>query len=435
MDDQSRIALLRVGNDVHQDDKGPEVQYHLGDHLGNSNIVIDDSGNWINREEYFPYGETSFGSFEKKRYRFSNKERDAENGLYYYGMRYYIPWLARWNSCDPKGATDSLNLYLSFRANPVIYRDPTGEQSGTPPTSSESTSNIDPLRASPVAGFTGGKTVDYYLDFAEPSRKELLLHLIARLPEPWRHIHLFHDLPEFEELTSGELQSMGAYPKNWENVGNVAWFNGIPFPVYSELSAQEKALSQAFSGTMKVTEIWTDYLALKDLAQLGAGFASKLAASGRSGNLPRVELDNNSLPSQIKNLEWDVGPAFQVGDGPPAGHHLQATFLSREGSVVAEWAEVSGNVGKLKDLPYPYSTYLVHTEVKALSRVRLQPGDTLLLFGEKQVCTYGRCNWFLRAEAFSSGADILYFDVATGELLTAYLGRLKEVIDVTGKLR
>ena len=43
MDDQQRIALVRIG-DPHPDDKGPAVQYHLGDHLGSSNLVIDDSG-------------------------------------------------------------------------------------------------------------------------------------------------------------------------------------------------------------------------------------------------------------------------------------------------------------------------------------------------------------------------------------------------------
>ena len=36
---------------------------------------------FINREEYFPYGETSFGSFARKRYRFTGKERDEESGL------------------------------------------------------------------------------------------------------------------------------------------------------------------------------------------------------------------------------------------------------------------------------------------------------------------------------------------------------------------
>jgi hypothetical protein len=74
------------------------VQYHLGDHLGSSHLVVGgdrrDGQTFINREEYFPYGETSFGSFGRKRYRYSGKERDEESGLYYYGARYLAPWLA-----------------------------------------------------------------------------------------------------------------------------------------------------------------------------------------------------------------------------------------------------------------------------------------------------------------------------------------------------
>src|SRR5262249_25729299 len=69
MDNQQRIALVRVG-DPCPDDTTPAIKYQLGDHLGSSNVVIDNTGAWIDREEYTPYGETSFGSFAKKRYRF-----------------------------------------------------------------------------------------------------------------------------------------------------------------------------------------------------------------------------------------------------------------------------------------------------------------------------------------------------------------------------
>jgi RHS repeat-associated protein len=102
MDDQSRIALIRVGAPFPHDTT-PAVQFHLGDHLGSSHVVLDDTGGFVNREEYTPYGETSFGSFARKRYRFTGKERDEESGLNYHGARYYAPWLCRWTSCDPEG--------------------------------------------------------------------------------------------------------------------------------------------------------------------------------------------------------------------------------------------------------------------------------------------------------------------------------------------
>ena len=95
MDDKRRVAVIRAG-DPFPGDTTPAVKYHLGDHLGSSNVVVDDDGQFVNREEYTPYGETSFGSFARKRYRFTAKERDEESGLCFHGGRYYTPWLGRW---------------------------------------------------------------------------------------------------------------------------------------------------------------------------------------------------------------------------------------------------------------------------------------------------------------------------------------------------
>ena len=136
MDDQQRIALIRRGP-AHPKDAGPPIQYHLGDHLGSSSVVVDDDGGWINREEYFPYGETSFGSFAKKRYRFTGKERDEESGLYYHGARYYTPGQCRWISCDPIGTVDGLNLYNYVNSNPTNFNDLTGKEQNIEPSENE----------------------------------------------------------------------------------------------------------------------------------------------------------------------------------------------------------------------------------------------------------------------------------------------------------
>jgi RHS repeat-associated protein len=90
--------------------------------------VVDGAGALVNREEFTPYGDTSFGSFARKRYRFTGKERDEESGLNYQGARYYAPWLARWTSCDPAGIADGPNLYTYVRNNPMRLVDPTGMQ-------------------------------------------------------------------------------------------------------------------------------------------------------------------------------------------------------------------------------------------------------------------------------------------------------------------
>ncbi|NOT54861.1 MAG: RHS repeat-associated core domain-containing protein [Deltaproteobacteria bacterium] len=129
MDNQGRIALVRVGAPFF-DDTTPAVKFHLGDHLGSSHLVLNDTGAVVNREEYTPYGETSFGSFAKKRYRFTGKERDEESGLSYHGARYYAPWLAKWASCDPAGMVDGANLYRYALGNPIRLTDLSGMQAG-----------------------------------------------------------------------------------------------------------------------------------------------------------------------------------------------------------------------------------------------------------------------------------------------------------------
>ena len=128
MDDSSRIALVRVGNPF-PDDSTPAIKYQLGDHLGSSNVVVSGNGDWVNREEFTPYGETSFGSFRWKRYRFTGKEKDEESGLHYHGVRYYAPWLLRWISADPAGMIDGLNLYQFTRNNPIRFNDFIGTNS------------------------------------------------------------------------------------------------------------------------------------------------------------------------------------------------------------------------------------------------------------------------------------------------------------------
>ncbi len=62
----------------------------------------------MNREEFTPYGETSFGSYARKRYRYTGQERDEESGLAYHGARYLLAWTARWATCDPIGAAGGI---------------------------------------------------------------------------------------------------------------------------------------------------------------------------------------------------------------------------------------------------------------------------------------------------------------------------------------
>lgn len=138
MDDKNRIALIEDEKDLTTGDilsNGSRVRYQLSNHLDSSHLEVDESpdANIISYEEYYPYGGTShlagqsLAEVKLKRYRYSGKERDDETGLYYYGARYYAPWMGRWMSCDPLLDTmGSHNLFLFVRCNPVKLVDKDG---------------------------------------------------------------------------------------------------------------------------------------------------------------------------------------------------------------------------------------------------------------------------------------------------------------------
>ena len=128
MDDSKRMATVRNGYDF--GDSTPAIKYNLDDHLGSSNVSVDDTGALVSFEEYYPFGETSFGSYGKKRYRFCGKEKDEESGLFYYGARYYSPWTCRFVSVDPlAGKYAQLTPYNYAGNDPIGDKDIDGMQS------------------------------------------------------------------------------------------------------------------------------------------------------------------------------------------------------------------------------------------------------------------------------------------------------------------
>jgi insecticidal toxin complex protein TccC len=108
-----------------------QYRYCFTDHLGSISLELAADARTISRETFYPFGETAYLAGDDvievsyKTVRYSGKERDA-TGLYYYGYRYYIPWLQRWLNPDPAGTIDGLNLYRMVRNNPVGLVDENG---------------------------------------------------------------------------------------------------------------------------------------------------------------------------------------------------------------------------------------------------------------------------------------------------------------------
>jgi RHS repeat-associated protein len=126
--DTARIATIQRNAVPDDPMPGQPIRYELGDHLRSSAVIVAVDATLLSREEYTPYGETSFGTYLRKRYRFTAKERDEESSLYYHGARYYAPWLARWNSCDPAVQHVAMSCYLYCRNGPLTATDPDGRE-------------------------------------------------------------------------------------------------------------------------------------------------------------------------------------------------------------------------------------------------------------------------------------------------------------------
>jgi RHS repeat-associated protein len=109
-----------------------KLHYLVDNHLGSVSLELDEAGDVISYEEYFPFGGTSFiagrnaRDVKLKEYRYSGKCRDDATGFYCYEYRYYAPFIGGWLSPDPLGPVDGLNLYRFVHNNPIRFVDADG---------------------------------------------------------------------------------------------------------------------------------------------------------------------------------------------------------------------------------------------------------------------------------------------------------------------
>lgn len=118
--------------------RSDELFYYIKDHLGNIRQVIDQDGNIVSANDYYSFGEIlrSFntGSFDG-RYKITEKERDDETSLDYFGARYYDSELGRWLQVDPLADKyPGWSPYNYTMNNPLNYIDYLGLWPGDPPT-------------------------------------------------------------------------------------------------------------------------------------------------------------------------------------------------------------------------------------------------------------------------------------------------------------
>jgi RHS repeat-associated protein len=126
---------------------GTDIRWLVADHLGTPRMIIDQTGSLagVTRHDYLPFGEELIAgqggrtiqqgySGDNIRQKFTQKERDNETGLDYFGARYYASTQGRFTGADAffkdSNVNDpqSWNKYAYVRNNPLKYLDELGEK-------------------------------------------------------------------------------------------------------------------------------------------------------------------------------------------------------------------------------------------------------------------------------------------------------------------
>lgn len=211
-----------------------QLRYTLDDHLGSCHMELGQDARLISHEGYYPFGGTAWLKAASllevgyKTIRYSGKEMD-ECGLYYYGSRYYAPWLQRWVSADPTGAVDGLNLYGFVGNNPLNYFDDQGE-SKTP----------SELKSEIVSGFKFLSSVHYEMKTLEKQLDNLSHPMAFRL-----------------NILKNVIYQLGSIPVGWFTSFHAAGAAGGAFPNFSNASPHSSgALSGILLGN-KVADLST----------------------------------------------------------------------------------------------------------------------------------------------------------------------------------
>jgi len=105
--------------------------FFIKDHLGSVRAVVSETGEVLQTNEFYPYGDL-FGTSgtagsNGNRYRFTGKELGNETGLYDFSARFLQTSLGRFTTIDPLAEKyPNISPYAYCNGNPVRYIDPDG---------------------------------------------------------------------------------------------------------------------------------------------------------------------------------------------------------------------------------------------------------------------------------------------------------------------
>lgn len=112
-----------------------ETHFYIADHLGGTNLLLNETGQIESEIAYYPYGLQRYAmGADSVPYQYTGQELDA-TGLNYHGARYYDSLVGAFISADPLIVEDwstrlsqprEHNLYAYVLSNPLNYTDPSG---------------------------------------------------------------------------------------------------------------------------------------------------------------------------------------------------------------------------------------------------------------------------------------------------------------------
>jgi insecticidal toxin complex protein TccC len=307
-----------------------QYRYSLTDHLGSSTLELDEAAGLITWEHYYPYGVTCWWAGRNtlqaryKTMRYSGQERDA-TGLYYYGLRYYVPWCQRWLNADPAGTADGLNLYAMVRGNPVGY--------------------IDSQGLNRVAAVTTGATVDGLAAFFGATTRMIVSASLSQLPPTDTSNNLLLVTAVALESSSSAYAAAGLGANSRHSV--------VPFVM--GISAGVLAAIPAFHNRTDLDENQLNTDAIDRIATVAGNFVREsiqVAGNQQGGN---YAWGDTGLISRLRS----VGPtAILYGGLRAVSSYLQAGMAAPIRGFLGFIAEAAdGGIGALLRSMHPNTAY------------------------------------------------------------------------------
>jgi len=95
----------------------PNYEFHLKDHLGNTRIAVNQTGEVTQKNNYYPFGMRFRIKNSDNKYLYNGKELQEETDWLDYGARFYMADIGRWGAIDPLAESYSSQSTYHFSGN------------------------------------------------------------------------------------------------------------------------------------------------------------------------------------------------------------------------------------------------------------------------------------------------------------------------------